>query len=120
MKYVMFELPVHVDSVRRVPVVFDEFLVHADMAKVVLMQASMNTAKIVSAGFYDPHTRITYDKSESLGLHSRPEDRSIILYPQLMAFGPPTAPQTKKFEGVAQPLTSKAVSKINKPAPKWV
>lgn len=81
MKYVILDAPYR-DGLRyRVPVVFSEFLIHAEVAEALKRCEGMHSSKPVSAGFCDMDPEgidgwKCYGKSESLGLKALPEEDS--------------------------------------------
>jgi len=84
MKYIMFE-----DAEgRKMPVIFPELLVHADVAKVI-QRAMPNPVKIKSAGFVilgaDVHT---HGESETLGVKGRDIDAAYIVSGDAGAYMP--------------------------------
>lgn len=75
MKYVMFKVPMGKDMHRLVPVLFDELLVHKNMADWLAPHIGMP----VSAGFYDVMSGEVSGRSDSLKMHPAPDDEKIIL-----------------------------------------
>lgn len=83
MKYIMAE--VRQGSItRKVPLIFPNFLVHSEMARVfkhALFRHEVDEVKFVSAGEYGPlfgAGLATMGKSETLGLASDPDDAKVI------------------------------------------
>lgn len=73
MKYVMFQV-----EDQKIPIIFPEQLVHAEVAAVVKAVLS-NGAKVVSAGLITAMAVVATDgDSETLGLKSDPADANII------------------------------------------
>lgn len=79
MKYVMIEIPAHGEApARRVPVIFPESLVHADVAvalervvKSTLAPKARVTVKATSAGMCRLDNVLCHGESETLQLKSR-------------------------------------------------
>lgn len=85
MKYVMFECKTK-EVTRAVPIIFPDFMVHADADKFVkhwlLKEHDFTSVKATSAGFIDLDTLKVYGESESLKLKCNPDDgRTISSYP---------------------------------------
>lgn len=110
-KYVMFEL-----NRRHFPVLFPGELIHADVARAMgyavrehAVATSPNdwSSKPVSAGFCGSLiVTSAHGKSETLGLSSRSEDRSLInLWPYDQGRGDPVISEAMIFEAVRRSMT---------------
>lgn len=81
MKYVMIKCSKGILDVR-VPVIFPDLMMHADVARymeaLLRRENNFDSAKPVSAGFYDPMDGAVSGKSESLDLKSDPQDEQTI------------------------------------------
>lgn len=101
MKYIILDAPYR-DGLRcRVPIVFSEYLIHAEVASAIQRCTDMRLSKPVSAGFCSQDVACfdgwkCYGKSESLGVKADPiEDAETLTYlssntPQL--YDPKDAP----------------------------
>jgi hypothetical protein len=79
MKYVMFRAKIGAVH-RLVPVIFPEFMVHKDVAHHMLRNIDLRRggAEVVSAGKIELNGVTCYDRSETLGVESRPRDGQVI------------------------------------------
>lgn len=80
MKYIMFKKDIGTKSTHYVPVIFPDFLVHADVAAAMKHEPQLRFYKVHSAGFLSPLDLVPCGESESLGVKSDPEDRERIQY----------------------------------------
>ena len=80
MKYIMFEQKVG-DIVRKVPIIFPDFIVHSDMELWVREMFKIkypSDVKIISAGSISVQVNSVYGKSTTLKLESDQDDLQII------------------------------------------
>lgn len=84
MKYLMFLD----DSGARVPLIFPEHLVHAEVA---MTTHGMIGGRVISAGFYDAATGDVSGGSESIQLTSEPMDAAYIALGEAVRYMPPAA-----------------------------
>lgn len=77
MKYIMFKLVLTSTNEEALfPVVFPDFLIHAEVAYATAAQVSVKGVKVevASAGFISFEDKSCFGKSESLSKESNPED----------------------------------------------
>ncbi|WYW02128.1 hypothetical protein Voja6_00017 [Pseudomonas phage vB_PpuM-Voja-6] len=78
MKYIIFDVTVSKGVKKKVPVIFDEFLVHADVARKLQDVSKPLKLRPATAGFIDFDVKQTYGKSTSLGIGIGIDDCEII------------------------------------------
>lgn len=80
MKYIMFEIEAPVK--RLVPIIFPDFMVHADIATVIRVvledEHKMKVKGVKSAGTYSVLNYETSGHSDSLGIDSKKNDCDVI------------------------------------------
>lgn len=106
MKYVMFDCPLG-GAVVKIPVIFPNNLVHADVAKAFL-QCLPPGSKPSTAGEVSLLAEDTHGKSTTLGLPSSPQDKLVINMGQY-GFG-------VQYDPEPEPAP---VAQIKKPLPGW-